>query len=108
MTTYKCGTCQEPCEYSIDPSIRGWVHSERGYHNHNVVVVPVEVNVGAFEAFEKCAQLLEGSAALHFAYSDKTRDRFCDAQDREKWNFSAEFLADAARKIRKMQEEVSR
>lgn len=59
----------------------------------------------AHEAFEKCAQLLEGAAELHFAYSDPDRDRFRSVEDRSKWRFSAEFLADAAQKIRKMQSE---
>jgi hypothetical protein len=60
----------------------------------------------ADEAFEQCVKLLEGSADLHFAYSDPARDRYREpSPDRDKWKWSAEFLQDAANRIKKLRQE---
>lgn len=58
----------------------------------------------ADEAFEMCAVWLENNADLHQAYSDPKRDRFREAAARDKWKWSAEFLEDAARHIRRFQD----
>lgn len=59
------------------------------------------------KAFERCIRLLENSAALHFAYSDPSRDRLFrePSADRDKWQWSGEFLQDAADQIKKFQKE---
>lgn len=58
----------------------------------------------ADEAFEMCAKYLQSNADLHCAYSDPDRSRYREqSPDRDKWAWSADFLNDAARQIRKFQ-----